>query len=84
MHSRSVKVSPTLFSIKHVVTAGQGLCSDYATPRSTNVRRFSGVHAAPLQFSLVSCKYWKINEYSTNLRIQKYIKVKGADVIGFY
>ena len=30
----------------------------------------------PFQFSLVSCKIWKTNEYSTNLWIQKYISVK--------
>ena len=36
---------PTLFSIKHVVIAGN------------DVRRFSGVQAEPLQFSLVSYKY---------------------------
>ena len=72
MSALSVKVSPTLFSIKHVVTAG----NDYVTPRSTDVRRFSGVQAEPLQISLVSYKYWRTNEYSTNLCIQKYITVK--------
>ena len=78
MSSLSVKVSPTLFSIKHVVTAG----SDYVTPRSTDVRRFSRVQAEPLQISLVSYKYWKTNEYSTNLWIEKYIMVKLINTLG--
>ena len=56
---------------------------DYATLRSTNVLMFSGrpIQAEPLQFSLVSCKNWKSDEYSTYVWIQKYIKVNLIDTI---
>ena len=34
------------------------------------------------RISLVSCKNWKTNEYSTYLRIQKYIKVNLIHTLG--
>ena len=57
MCSGSVKVSPTLFSIKHVVTAGH----DYAVimPLREALTCTGSVAFMQIQFSLVSCKYWK-------------------------
>ena len=48
------------------------------------LRMFSSVQTESLQFSLVSCKNWKTNEYSTYLRIQKYIEVNLIYTLGFY
>ena len=61
-----------------IQTCGNNKQLDYATPRSTN----SSVQTESLQFSLVSCKNWKTNEYSTYLRIQKYIKVNLIHTLG--
>ena len=46
------------------------------------LRILSSVQTESLQFSLVSCKNWKTNEYSTYLRIQKYIKVNLIHTLG--
>ena len=63
-----------------IQTCGNNKQLDYATPRSTNCA-CSAVFKQN-RFSLVSCKNWKTNEYSTYLWIQKYIKVNLIHTLG--
>ena len=65
-----------------IQTCGNNKQLDYATPLEHELRMFSSVQTELLQFSLVSCKNWKTNEYSTYLRIQKYIKVNLIHTLG--
>ena len=65
-----------------IQTCGNNKQLDYANSAEHELRMFSSVLTESLQFSLVSCKNWKTNEYSTYLQIQKYIKVNLIHTLG--